>query len=132
MFQKLFTDFGEAKMVYFRMSRSDVTLSGPGFESQKVAFQKLFTDFGESKTVHFRMSRFDVTLSGPGFWSQRAAFQKLFSYFGESKMIHLWMSRSDVTHGASVRQRHGNSLIIYTLERHSCVKAPSGPHSLRV
>ena len=75
------------------MSRFDVTLSGPGFESQKVAFQKLFADFGESKTVHFRMSRFDVTLSEPDFESQRAAFQKLFSYFGESKMVHFWIAK---------------------------------------
>ena len=80
-----------------QMSRFDVTLSGPGFESQKAAFQKLFADFGESKMIHFRMSRSDVTLSGPGFESQRAAFQKLFADFGESKMVHFRMSRSDVT-----------------------------------
>ena len=131
-FQNLYAHLGESKVVHFQMSRFDVTLSGPGFESQKAAFQKLFADFGESKMVHFRMSRSDVTLSGPGFESQRAAFQKLFADFGESKMVHFRMSRSDVTHRAAVRQRYRNVYIVYTLERRSCVKAPSGPLSLRV
>ena len=114
------------------MSRFDVTLSGPGFESQKVTFQKLFADLGESKTVHFRMSRSDVTLSGPGFESQQVAFQKLFAVFGESKTVHFRMSRSDVTHQETVRQRYRNVCIVYTFERRSFVKAPSGPLSLRV
>ena len=115
-FQKLFADFGESKMIHFRMSRSDVTLSGPGFESQRAAFQKLFADFGESKMVHFRMSRSDVTLSGPGFESQKAVFQKLFTDFGESKNG----SFSDVT-----LRCHAQRTLAATLR--SIHRAPSGP-----